>query len=69
METIKRIILTLLAVVFGFFFTCSFTLAFVYHDIHLGIRYALIGFCVLCLYFIVWFRNNIYHYFKNRKQI
>lgn len=69
METIKRIILTLLAVVFGLLFTSSFTLAFVYHDKHLGIRFACIGFIILCLYFIVWFGNDLYHYFKNRKQI
>lgn len=67
MEIVKRIVLTILAVIFGICFTWSFSLGFMYHDLHLGIRFACIGFIILCLFIGLWFCEDIRHWYKNRK--
>ncbi len=68
MEIIRRIILFILAIIFGYHFTLSSTLAFIYHDLSLGLHYAIIGFIVFIVYLLIWWSDDIYYYLKNRKQ-
>lgn len=58
---IRLFLICFLALSFGYAFTNSFTLGYIYHDIDLGIKYAIIGGVIFIIYLLVYFSEEIYH--------